>query len=81
MRNLKMLEKSRNYGLFVGLRGGVIVYLFSNLGNVLTVHGIHLQWGIILGLAVVLTQFRESSFSHAEAHLPTGRQGDRQENT
>lgn len=60
MRNLKILEKSRNYGLFVGLVGGVIVYLFNNLANVLTVHGIHLQWGIILGLAVVLTQFRGS---------------------
>ena len=60
MSALKSLEKSRNYGLFVGLVGGVIVYLFNNLTNVLTVHGIHLQWGIILGLAVVLTQFRES---------------------
>ena len=60
MRNLKMLEKARNYSLFVGLVGGVIVYLFNNLTEVLTVHGIHLQWGIILGLAVVLTQFRES---------------------
>ena len=60
MSALKPLEKSRDYDLFVGLMGGVIVYLFSNLANVLTVHGIHLQWGIILGLAVVLTQFRES---------------------
>jgi len=34
--------------------------LFNNLADVLTVHGIHLQWGIILGLAVVLIQFRES---------------------
>ena len=57
---LKSLERSRDYYLFVGLMGGVIVYLINNLGNVLTVHGIHLQWGIILGLAVVLTQFRES---------------------
>ena len=60
MNALKSLEGSRNYGLFVGLMGGVIVYLINNLANVLTVHGIHLQWGIILGLAVVLTQFRES---------------------
>ncbi len=60
MSALKSLEKSRDYGLFVGLVGGVIVYLFNNLANVLTVHGIHLQWGIILGLAVILTQFRES---------------------
>ncbi|MBO1224095.1 MAG: O-antigen ligase family protein [Candidatus Scalindua sediminis] len=60
MSALKSLEKSRDYGLFVGLVGGVIVYLFNNLANVLTVHGIHLQWGIILGLAVVLIQFRES---------------------
>ncbi len=60
MSALKSLEKSRDYGLFVGLVGGVIVYLFNNLANVLTVHGIHLQWSIILGLAVVLTQFRES---------------------
>lgn len=60
MSTLKSLEKSGHYGLFVGLVGGVIVYLFNNLANVLTVHGIHLQWGIILGLAVVLTQFRES---------------------
>ena len=58
--SLQSLEKSRDYDLFVGLVGGVIVYLFNNLANVLTVHGIHLQWGIILGLAVVLTQFRES---------------------
>lgn len=57
---LKSLEKSKQYDLFVGLMGGVIVFLFGNLANVLTVHGIHLQWGIILGLAVVLTQFRES---------------------
>ena len=60
MSALKSLEKSRDYALFVGLMGGVIVFLFGNLANVLTVHGIHLQWGIILGLAVVLTQFRES---------------------
>ena len=60
VRNLKVIEKSRNYGLFVGLMGGVIVYLLNNLTDVLVVHGIHLQWGIILGLAVVLTQFRES---------------------
>jgi O-antigen ligase len=60
VRAMKSLERSRNYGLFVGLLGGVIVYLFNNLANVLTVHGIHLQWGIILGIAVVLTQFRES---------------------
>ncbi len=60
MGALKSLEKSRYYGLFVGLVGGVIVYLFNNFANVLTVHGIHLQWGIILGLAVVLTQFKES---------------------
>jgi O-antigen ligase len=58
--SLKALENSRHYWLFVGLMGGVIVYLFNNLTDVLTVHGIHLQWGIILGLAVVLTQFRES---------------------
>ncbi|MGR3175951.1 MAG: O-antigen ligase family protein [Candidatus Scalindua sp.] len=64
--SLKALENSRNYGLFVGLMGGVFVYLFNNLSEVLTVHGIHLQWGIILGLAVVLTQFRETSFSHAK---------------
>ena len=60
MSSLKMLEDSRNYGLFVGLMGGVIVYLINNLTDVLTVHGIHLQWSIILGLAVVLIQFRES---------------------
>ncbi len=60
MGALKSLEKSRDYSLCVGLVGGVIVYLFNNLADVLTVHGIHLQWGIILGLAVVLTQFRES---------------------
>lgn len=60
VNSLKALEDSRHYWLFVGLMGGVIVYLFNNLTDVLTVHGIHLQWGIILGLAVVLTQFRES---------------------
>ncbi len=60
MGTLKSLEKSRKYDLFVGLVGGVIIYLFYNLTDVLAVHGIHLQWGIILGLAVVLTQFRES---------------------
>ena len=60
MSSLKSLENSRHYWLFVGLMGGVIVYLFNNLADVLTVHGIHLQWGIILGLAVVLIQFRES---------------------
>ena len=59
MNSLKSLENSRHYWLFVGLMGGVIVYLFNNLADVLTVHGIHLQWGIILGLAVVLTQFRK----------------------
>ena len=58
--SLKSLENSRHYWLFVGLVGGVIVYLFNNLTDVLVVHGIHLQWGIILGLAVVLIQFRES---------------------
>jgi O-antigen ligase len=58
--SLKSLENSRHYWLFVGLMGGVIVYLFNNLADVLTVHGIHLQWGIILGLAVVLIQSRES---------------------
>jgi O-antigen ligase len=58
--SLKSLENSRHYWLFVGLMGGVIVYLFNNLADVLTVHGTHLQWGIILGLAVVLIQFRES---------------------
>jgi O-antigen ligase len=58
--SLKALEMTGNYSLFVGLVGGVIVYLFNNLADVLTVHGIHLQWGIILGLAVVLIQFRES---------------------
>ena len=57
---MKSLERSRDYCLLVGLMGGVIVYLINNLGNVLTVHGIHLQWGIILGLAVALLQFRES---------------------
>jgi O-antigen ligase len=60
VRSLKALEMTRNYSLFVGLVGGVIVYLFNNLADVLTVHGIHLQWGIILGLAVVLIQSRES---------------------
>ena len=60
VNSLKSLENSRHYLLFVGLMGGVIVYLFNNLADVLTVHGIHLQWGIILGLAVVLIQFRES---------------------
>jgi len=59
MSSLKSLENSRDYGLLVGLIGGVIVYLFNNLANVLTVHGIHLQWGIILGLAVLLTQFKD----------------------
>jgi O-antigen ligase len=58
--SLKALEMTRNYSLFVGLVGGVIVYLFNNLTDVLTIHGIHLQWGIILGLAVVLIQSRES---------------------
>jgi len=60
VNSLKSLENSRHYWLFVGLMGGVIVYLFNNLADVLTVHGIHLQWGIILGLAVVLIQIRES---------------------
>ena len=60
VNSLKLLENSSHYWLFVGLMGGVIVYLFNNLTDVLVVHGIHLQWGIILGLAVVLTQFRES---------------------
>jgi len=59
VRSMKSLERSRYYGLFVGLLGGVIVYLINNLANVLTVHGIHLQWGIILGLAVLVTRFRE----------------------
>ena len=58
--SLKTLENTRNYGLFVGLMGGAIIYLFNNLTEVLTVHGIHLQWGITLGLTVALTQFRES---------------------
>jgi len=58
--SLKSLEKSRHYWLLVGLMGGVIVFLFNNLTDVLVVHGIHLQWGIVLGLAVALTQFRES---------------------
>lgn len=57
MSSLKSLEMSEKYNLFVGLMEGVIVYLFNNLANVLTAHGIHLQWGIILGLAVVLAQF------------------------
>ena len=57
--SLNTLEKTRNYWLFVGLVGGVVVYLINNLADVLVVHGIHLQWGIILGLAVVLTQIRE----------------------
>ena len=60
MRSLKALESSRHYSLFVGLVGGIIDYLFNNISEVLTVHGIHLQWGIILGLAVVLTQLREA---------------------
>jgi O-antigen ligase len=60
VNSLKSLENSRHYWLFVGLMGGVTVYLFNNLADVLTVRGIHLQWGIILGLAVVLIQFRES---------------------
>ncbi|MBT6050410.1 MAG: O-antigen ligase family protein [Candidatus Scalindua sp.] len=58
--SLNTLVKIRNYWLFVGLVGGVVVYLINNLADVLVVHGIHLQWGIILGLAVVLTQLRES---------------------
>jgi O-antigen ligase len=52
VNSLKSLENSRHYWLCVGL--------INNLADVLTVHGIHLQWGIILGLAVVLIQFRES---------------------
>ena len=60
---LVYLAKPEKYNLFIGLMGGVIVYLINNFANVLTVHGIHLQWGIILGLAVVLTQFRESETS------------------
>ena len=40
---------------FLGING---VYQ-ANLENILIVHRIHLQWDIILGLAVVLTQFRE----------------------
>ena len=60
IRAMKLLENYSHYDIFVGLMGGVFVYLFNNLANVLTVHGIHIQWGIILGLAVVLTQFRES---------------------
>ena len=60
MSALKSLENSGKYYLFVGVMAGVIVYLFNNLTDILTVHGIHLQWGIILGLAVVLIQFRES---------------------
>ena len=59
MSSLKTLENTRDYSFLVGLMGGVIVYLFNNLTEVLTVHGIHLQWGIILGLAVVLIQSRE----------------------
>ena len=59
VNSLKSFENSRHYWLFVGLMGGVIVYLFNNLTDVLVVHGIHLQWGIILGLAVVLTQLRK----------------------
>jgi O-antigen ligase len=58
--SLKELKNTKNYSLFVGLVSGVVVYLFNNLAETLTVHGIHLQWGIILGLAVVLTQLRES---------------------
>jgi O-antigen ligase len=58
--SFKAIGKIKNYSLFVGLVGGGIVYLFNSLTDVLMVHGIHLQWGIILGLAVVLTQFRES---------------------
>jgi O-antigen ligase len=54
------LDVSENYNIFVGLVGGVIVFLINNIGNVTAVHGIHLQWGTILGLAVVLTQFKES---------------------
>lgn len=57
--SLKTLEKTKNCSLFIGLVVGVIVYLFNNLTDVLVVHGIHLQWGILLGLAVVLTQFKE----------------------
>jgi len=60
VNSLKFLENFSHPWLFVGLMGGIIVYLFNNLIEVLNVHGIHLQWGIILGLAVVLTQFRES---------------------
>ena len=60
VNSLKSIENPRYYWQFVGLMGGVIVYLFNNLTDVLMVHGIHLQWGIIIGLAVVLTQFRES---------------------
>jgi O-antigen ligase len=59
VNSLKPLEDFRHYWLFVGLMGGVIAYLFSNFTDVLVVHGIHLQWGIMLGLAVVLIQFRE----------------------
>ncbi len=58
--SLKSLKKSRNYDLYVGLMGGAIAFLFGNFANVLTVHGIHLQWGIILGLAVQLIQLEES---------------------
>ena len=60
MKSSKSLENTEKYYLFVGLIGGVIVYLFNNLTDILMVHGIHLQWGIILGLAVVLTQLKES---------------------
>ncbi len=60
VRSLRTTEKTGNYTLLVGLVGGVIVYLFNNLTDIIVVHGIHLQWGIILGLAVVLTQFRGS---------------------
>lgn len=59
MGALKSLENSGNYSLYLGLVGGIIVYLFNNFANILTVHGIHLQWSILIGLAVVLTQFRE----------------------
>ena len=58
--SLKALENTGNYSLFVGFVGGVIVYLINNLTEVLVVHGIHLQWGIVLGLAIVLTQLREA---------------------
>lgn len=58
--SLKALEKTRNYSLLVGLVGGVIVYLFNNSTDIFVVHGVHLQWAIILGIAVVISQFRES---------------------